>query len=367
MARRFGTINKLAVDIRNYDYIINGTGGIGKTHLAVEVGRLVTGSDEGTLVITLGLEPVPKHLNNAFYVYAEDWSALEEIAEDLIENKQDYPHTVWLAFDSLDELFRLSEQETVRIWNKKNPTEKVDSISQAFKGFQKGENHALKLVLELRQKLRLAGYKFFDLGHTKEKGKVDMMQDVEFKQVTNKLESKYYDAIKDKSAIACVAYDECNIQDISEVRDAFTKGKKKVGNLIDKKRVICFRDDDFTCDTKSYFKHIVSKIDFSPENFIKAVEDAIRLESEEIQAKAEMVADLPTAEQQQADQTPAPSPKKEKAEQPTLDKASLLKELQAKCADKSVLAVAMEKMKELECSNFKEMTAEQLQELITSL
>ena len=101
----------------------------------------------------------------------------------------------------------------------------------------------------------------------------------------------------------------------------------------------------------------------SYKNALQTIEDAKLLLLEDDEEMKEMV----IKEQQQIDQTPAPSTKKEKTEQPTLDKATLLKELQAKCADKSVLAVAMEKMKELECSNFKEMTAEQLQELITSL
>ena len=171
MARKYGKINELVVDMKKYDYIINGTGGIGKTTLAKEVGERLTGSPEGTLIISLGLEPVPTHINNAFYTYAPDWTALDEIKQDLIDNRQDYKNTVFITFDSLDELFRLAEDETVRVWNKQNPTEKVKSVSQAFKGFQKGENYALKLVLELRQELRQAGYKFFDAGHTKEKGK----------------------------------------------------------------------------------------------------------------------------------------------------------------------------------------------------
>ena len=50
---------------------------------------------------------------------------------------------------------------------------------------------------------------------------------------------------------------------------------KKKGNLISQKKIIVFRDDDNAIDCKSHFAYIEPKIDFSVENFIKAVTDAI--------------------------------------------------------------------------------------------
>ena len=362
MARKYGKVNKVVADMTQYDYILNGTGGIGKTDLAVKVGKIITGSDEGTFVITLGLEPKPTHINGAFYAYAEDWEMLDEIVDDLVENRQDYSNTVWIAMDSLDELFRLAEQETIRVWNKDNPNDKVKSISQAFKGFQKGENYALKLVLELRQRLRLAGYKFFDLGHTKEKSKMDLIQNIEFKQYTNKLDAKYYDAIKDKSAIACVAYDENEIADIKEVTDAFTKGKKKVGNLISRKRVICFRDDDYSCDCKSYFKYIVPKIDFSPENFIEAIKNAIKAEVEAEQNKDNKIGEVGIKEIHKEVETKQEQPKKKK-ELPS--PKELIKQLQPiVMSDEEKANIAVSKLKEFGEKDFSSLTSEQLVQIL---
>ena len=48
MARKFGVINKMSEKFEDYSYIINGVGGIGKTTLVYEIGKIVTGSDEGT-------------------------------------------------------------------------------------------------------------------------------------------------------------------------------------------------------------------------------------------------------------------------------------------------------------------------------
>ena len=81
-----------------------------------------------------------------------------------------------------------------------------------------------------------------------------------------------------------------------------------------------------------------------------------------------MVADLPSANQQQIDQTPAPSPKKEKAEQPTLDKATLLKELQEKCKQNDdILEKAKLKINALGFKNFKEMSEEDLTLVLETL
>ena len=59
MARKFGTINKMSEKFEDYSYIINGVGGIGKTTLVYEIGKLKTGSNEGTFIITCGGENKP--------------------------------------------------------------------------------------------------------------------------------------------------------------------------------------------------------------------------------------------------------------------------------------------------------------------
>lgn len=55
MARR-GRICEMKRKFEDYDYVILGVGGIGKTTLAYEVGKKISGSDEGTFIITCGAE-----------------------------------------------------------------------------------------------------------------------------------------------------------------------------------------------------------------------------------------------------------------------------------------------------------------------
>ena len=65
MARR-GRICEMKRKFEDYDYVILGVGGIGKTTLAYELGKKITGSDEGTFIITCGAENEPMHINGAF-------------------------------------------------------------------------------------------------------------------------------------------------------------------------------------------------------------------------------------------------------------------------------------------------------------
>ena len=54
MARR-GTFYEIKKKFEDYDYIILGVGGVGKTTLSYELGKRVSGgSDEGTYIMTCG-------------------------------------------------------------------------------------------------------------------------------------------------------------------------------------------------------------------------------------------------------------------------------------------------------------------------
>jgi hypothetical protein len=54
----------------------------------------------------------------------------------------------------------------------------------------------------------------------------------------------------------------------------------KVGELVDRKRVMVFADDDNAIDCKSHFEYIAHKIDFDAEGFVNAVEEAIAMKME---------------------------------------------------------------------------------------
>lgn len=276
--RKFGRTYKMSEKFEDYSYIINGVGGIGKTTLVYEIGKLVTGSNEGTFIITCGGENKPKHIPDAFGDVAPDFKTFVAIVKELCTNKEAYPDTKFVAIDSLDEYARIVEDYVVAEWNAScELNERAKSIKQAYKGYQAGENRATNLMIQQVMKLQDAGYSILEIGHTKTKTKEDTITKVQFEQLTCNLDNKYYNALKDKVNLVAMCYFENTIENIEEKKNAFTKKIDKVGELVDRKRVMVFADDDNAIDCKSHFEYIVSKIDFSAANFVKAVEDAIAM------------------------------------------------------------------------------------------
>lgn len=278
MARKFGVINKMSEKFEDYSYIINGVGGIGKTTLVYKIGKIVTGSDEGTFIITCGGENKPKHIPGAFGDVAPDFKTFCAIVKDLCDNKAEYPDTKFVAIDSLDEYARICENFVVAEWNAQcDINERAKSIAQAYKGYQKGENRACDLMIQQVMKLQNAGYSILEIGHTKTKLKEDVLTKVQFEQLTCNLDNKYYNALKDKVNLVAMCYWENLVENIEEKKNAFTKKMDKVGELADRKRVMVFADDDNAIDTKTHFEYITHKIDLSAEGFIKSVEEAIAM------------------------------------------------------------------------------------------
>lgn len=276
--RKFGKINEMSERFEDYSYIINGVGGIGKTTLVFEIGKIVTGSNEGTFIITCGGENKPKHIPGAFGDVAPDFKTFCAIVKELCDNKEAYPYTKFIAIDSLDEFARICENFVVAEWNATcDINERAKSIAQAYKGYQKGENRACDLMIQQVMKLQNAGYSILEIGHTKTKLKEDVLTKVQFEQLTCNLDNKYYNALKDKVNLVAMCYWENVVENIEEKKNAFTKKMDKVGELTDRKRVMVFADDDNAIDTKTHFEYITHKIDLSAEGFIKAVEEAIAM------------------------------------------------------------------------------------------
>lgn len=300
--RKFGKTYKMSEKFEDYSYIINGVGGIGKTTLVYEIGKLVTGSNEGTFIITCGGENKPKHIPDAFGDVAPDFKTFKAIVKELCENKEAYPDTKFVAIDSLDEYARIVEDYVVAEWNAScDINERAKSIKQAYKGFQGGENRATSLLIQQVMKLQDAGYSLLEIGHTKTKTKEDVITKVQFEQLTCNLDNKYYNALKDKVNLVAMCYFEHIIENVEEKKNAFTKKMNKVGELVDRKRVMVFADDDNAIDTKTHFEYIAHKIDFSAESFVNAVEEAIALKLEAFNGNAPKKSDVKVVK-------PAPAP-----------------------------------------------------------
>jgi hypothetical protein len=322
MARKYGIINEMSTKFEDYSYIINGVGGIGKTTLVYEIGKIITGSNEGTFIITCGGENKPKHIPGAFGDVAPDFKTFCAIVKELCDNKAEYPHTKFVAIDSLDEYARISDNYVVAEWNAQcDINERAKSIAQAYKGYQKGENRSCDLMIQQIIKLQNAGYSILEIGHTKTKLKEDVLTKVQFEQLTCNLDNKYYNALKDKVNLVAMCYWENVVENIEEKKNAFTKKMDKVGELTDRKRVMVFADDDNAIDTKTHFEYITHKIDLSAEGFIKAVEDAIAMK---LGASEEKTEKKPTTKKKST-KKPEPEPvvEEEEIEEDIIDEGEI--------------------------------------------
>ena len=272
--------NKVEVNYSSYTKLFNGVAGIGKTAMFFEIPKKLYG--RGTAILfSLGDEPRPKHLAGAKYVSIDTFEDLIDAVNDLCKNRlTKFKNIREIGFDTVDELFRLAEKHVVEEYNDSvSVSERVKTISGAYKGFQRGENRVVDLVISTCFKLSKYGYGVTFLGHSKYKNKKDQVTGIEVELLTSSLDNKYYNAIKDHVNFVGMAYYDVEFANVKVVKDVFSKGTKEVADEIkSKKRVICFRDDDFAMDTKSHFGLINEKCDFSADAIIETIYDAIKEE-----------------------------------------------------------------------------------------
>ena len=276
---RFGKKNVIDLNPLNFQICLCGIGGIGKTTLAKEVCEKLVG-ENGYIHFNVGREGGVDAINNIVSEPIEDWAKLTEVVDDIIENKEeDYPDLKVVIWDSLDELIRLGETETIRIQNKKTPDKKVDSILQCMGGFGKGQDYCINMILDKMWELRNAGVKSFIIAHTKKSDIIDPVTQETYSQLTADAQQRYFNAVRNKMDVIAVGYIDREISKENTGRKNIVNGKEITVNKVKtESRVITFRDDSFSIDSKSRFANIVDKIPFDSDAFIKALQDAIKAE-----------------------------------------------------------------------------------------
>lgn len=274
MARKFGKKNVIKVDPLSYNIGLFGESGIGKTTLAVEYCERLAG-ENGYILANIGKEDGVDAIPNAVYADIPDWETFEEFVNDIVENRNtDYKDLRIVVYDTIDELFRIAEPEVIRLHNREFPEKKVKTIKAAFGGFQAGEEKAIELILDKIWELKSVGVSMMIIGHTKRKNQTDIATGEEYETLTANLMNKYFNAIKTKLHILGVASIDRSIE---KQRIKQKMGKDKiVGKVTSESRIITFRDDNFNIDSKSRFSEITPQIDLNVDQFIEAIEGAIK-------------------------------------------------------------------------------------------
>ncbi|WP_182006274.1 AAA family ATPase [Priestia aryabhattai] len=274
MARKFGKKNVIKVNPVDYNLGLIGESGIGKTTLAKEVCEKLVGED-GYMILNIGKEDGVDAIPNATYEDVPDWDTFDEITEDIIENKNtDYKDLKVLVYDTFDELVKITEPEVIRLHNKEYPDKRTKSIKAAFGGFMGGEDKAIEIILDKMWALKRVGVNMFVLGHTKKRTMTDVVTGLEYDMLTTNMSHRYFNAIKTKLHVLGVASVNRTIEQVTQKQKV--GADKKIGTVVDESRIITFRDDNFNIDSKSRFSEITPSIALDTDEFIKAIEDAIK-------------------------------------------------------------------------------------------
>lgn len=276
---KFGKKNSVSMNPLDYNITILGESGIGKTTLAKEMCEDLVG-DEGYIHLDIGREDGASAIEGIISEKIEDWAKLKEVVEDIVENKaEEYPDLKVVIWDTFDELIMLAESETIRQHNKKNPEKRIDTILSAMGGFGRGQDYASNLILEKMDELRKVGVSNIIIGHVKRTDITDPITQETYSKLTADTTQRYFNSIKNKQHFVALAYiDREIVEQKTGRKNVVTKEEITINKAISESRVISFRDNTFSVDSKSRFADIVDRVPFDVNEFIKAMKDAIEKE-----------------------------------------------------------------------------------------
>ena len=139
----------------------------------------------------------------------------------------------------------------------------------------KGLDKVIDIMLDKLMQLKSVGVSFIIVAHTKRTDLVDPVTQEAYSILTSNTMQKYFSAIKQKLDFLGVAYVDRDIVKIKTGKKDFKGNEVEKGKLTAESRVISFRDDTFSVDSKCRFADIVDKIPFDVDEFINAMTDAI--------------------------------------------------------------------------------------------
>lgn len=271
-------VNKTKTDLGSYPpFMLLAQRGFGKTAFFRDLTKYVYGDLSKGLLISCGLENGYKSLHNIVYAEAQvlnedyeedkligDGRGFIQIIDDIVDNNSEYGFKI-VFIDTLDTLIDITEPEILRLHRKEMPDKPIaKSYNGAMGGFQEAHRRAVSIIREQVNRLTNMGIAVFYLAHTKLKTKKDLFTKEEYEQFTSNLLPVFFGGIADNCQMVMVGNIEKDIVD---------------KQIEEEKRVLYLRPT-FLVDAKSRFTHLPEKIDFSPEVFMEAFENAVKAELE---------------------------------------------------------------------------------------
>lgn len=277
MARKFGKKNKVKVDPFNYNLMLLGEPKIGKTSLLYEVAEKLVGED-GYIFAELFREKGADAIEGIVAENIPTWDDWVEFVDDIVDNKtEDYADLRVVFVDTYDQYISLAINEAIRLWNKKNPDKRAETLNQAW-GFDSGKK-VIELMFEQTDRLESVGVKVWWIGHVKTKEVTNIYNDETYQVLTSDQQQNYFNALKKNLHFLCLAYFDREMQKEKTGKKNIVTKKEEIKTTIkDETRKVKFRDDSFVVDSGSRFSDIVPEINLDADEFIAAITNAIKAE-----------------------------------------------------------------------------------------
>lgn len=270
------TVTKITADISNLTIYLRSTKKFGKTTLFRDVILEKYGDPSYGLLVGVGAECGYKMLDGLNVTQVETWDDVIELKNWLISENGKEHHIKIVAFDTGDELVRLADAKTVKLYNRENPSKQTRSIKASWGGYSAGEKYsANNLIRPTISELNKAGFGVWVIAHTKlktikDKGSLD---EDGYMQLTSNLGADYESAFGDCLDVCLTGI----IDRDTEERGTGEKKKKYVTEMV---RKLYFRGTD-TIDAGGRFadgsvpEYMVFDKPNMAKDFIKVVEDGI--------------------------------------------------------------------------------------------
>lgn len=291
----FGKRNSVNLDILSYNIMLLGESGAGKTSLINDVCTKYTGNPEAALFLEIGLERGADSISGINYINCPEWNmdydefdnaaGFYTVCEDIIENKTtEYPDLKVVVWDTLDQLINVTEAEVIRMWNREcraagHPEKQAKTINGCYSGYGRGEKKAIEMMLDVMNRLRRVGVATIIIGHVKTKSIEDPLTGQSYQILTSDQQQNYFNAIKKNLHFLGLLYIDREMAAEKTGKKIFGTNKyETVNRIVGETRKVRFRDDGAVVDCKSRFADIVPEIECDAEQFINAIQDAIKSE-----------------------------------------------------------------------------------------
>jgi hypothetical protein len=252
---------------------------IGKTTLLYEVAERLVG-ENGYIFAELGRERGADAIEGIVAENLVTWDDWIEFVDDIVDNKtEDYPDLRVVFIDTYDQCISMAINEAIRLWNKKNPEKKAETLNQAW-GFDSGKK-VIDLMFEQFDRLESVGVKVWYVGHVKTKEISNIYNGETYQILTSDQQQNYFNALKKNLHFLCLAFFDRELQrEKTGKKNIVTKKEEIKTTIKDETRKIKFRDDSFVVDSGSRFNNITSEINLNADEFIEAITNAIKYEIE---------------------------------------------------------------------------------------